>query len=92
IFAACHLIGWDFLYPSVEQLLWRISSISCVVIPFLFSLAYLGNAGKEFKKSVIYLVSAQIFLYVLARIYLLVAIFTSLRSVPAGVYETVYIM
>ncbi|KAN0076549.1 hypothetical protein V8E54_006691 [Elaphomyces granulatus] len=36
IFGACHLIGWDFLYPSsVEQLLWRIFSISCVVIPFL---------------------------------------------------------
>jgi hypothetical protein len=34
IFGACHLIGWDFLYPSsVEQLLWRIFSISCIVIP-----------------------------------------------------------
>jgi hypothetical protein len=30
-----------------------------------------------------------LFLYFLARVYLLVAIFISLRSVPAGVYQTV---
>ena len=40
IFGGCHLIGWDFLYPSlVEQLLWRICSISCLVIPFLLPLS-----------------------------------------------------
>jgi hypothetical protein len=38
IFGACHLIGWGFLYPSlVEQLLWRMASISCMVFPFLLA-------------------------------------------------------
>jgi len=87
IFGACHLIGWDFLYPSsVEQLLWRISSISCVVIPFLF--VFLGRTFGHIDLPVIY-PTPLVPLYVLARVYLLVAIFTSLRSVPAGVYETV---
>ena len=41
IFGACHLIGWDFLYPSsVEQLLWRISSTFCAVTPFLILLVF----------------------------------------------------
>jgi hypothetical protein len=92
IFGACHLIGWDFLYPSsVEQLLWRIFSISCMVIPFL--LLFLAKTSEYFNfsgsSSGILFLNLLSFLYILARVYLLVAIFTSLRSVPAGVYETV---
>jgi hypothetical protein len=88
IFGACHLIGWDFLYPSsVEQLLWRIFSISCVAIPFLL----LFLAGTDVSSSSLenLLLGLLFFLYILARAYLLVAIFISLRSVPVGVYETV---
>ncbi|KAN0076546.1 hypothetical protein V8E54_006688 [Elaphomyces granulatus] len=99
IFGACHLIGWDFLYPSsVEQLLWRIASISCVAIPVLLMFLFISVDSDDFDFwspawSVKYLRGTSIwtlfFLYVLARVYLLVAIFISLRSVPAGVYETV---
>jgi len=98
IFGACHLIGWDFLYPSpVEQLLWRIASISCVTIPFfVMFLALLLNGDIDFwppECFVKYLSTMSVwtllFLYFLARVYLLVAIFISLRSVPAGVYQTV---
>jgi hypothetical protein len=90
IFGGCHLIGWDFLYPSlVEQLLWRISSISCLVIPFLLVLVFpivewLGC----FDNFHIPLLVLSL-LYALVRIYLLVEVFISLRSVPAGVYQTV---
>jgi hypothetical protein len=102
IFGACHLIGWDFLYPSsVEQLLWRIASICCVTIPFFVMFLGLSidnddDDDDDFwppEWSVKYLrntsILTLIFLYVLARVYLLVAIFISLRSVPAGVYQTV---
>jgi hypothetical protein len=101
IFGACHLIGWDFLYPSsVEQMLWRIFSVSCIVIPFLVALLAFTSRLYMYdfdisspERSVEYLVSISFytlfFLYILARGYLLVAIFISLRSVPAGVYETV---
>ncbi|KAN0076531.1 hypothetical protein V8E54_006673 [Elaphomyces granulatus] len=98
IFGACHLIGWDFLYPSsIEQLFWRIASISCVVIPLLlmFSLPFIMRLDDDFELdspecSVNYLLFASLAsLYALARLYLLVAIFISLRSVPAGVYQAV---
>ncbi|KAN0076528.1 hypothetical protein V8E54_006670 [Elaphomyces granulatus] len=92
IFGACHLIGWDFLYPSsVEQLLWRIFSISCVVIPFLliFFLWFDDDSDISFPECSVLLFASLVSLYVLARVYLLVAIFVSLRSVPAGVYQTV---
>ncbi|KAN0072100.1 hypothetical protein V8E54_009829 [Elaphomyces granulatus] len=102
IFGACHLIGWDFLYPSsVEQLLWRISSTFCVAIPFLLALLVYTDRGQDDEDfgiftlvwSVRYLVRMSLlslaFLHTLARVYLLVAVFISLRSVPAGVYQTV---
>jgi len=95
IFGGCHLIGWDFLYPSlVEQLLWRISSISCLVIPFLLSLSFAfilmcdspGALFANFLPISLFILTP---LYVLVRTYLLVEVFVSLRSVPAGVYQTV---
>jgi len=92
IFGACNLIGWDFLYPSsVEQLLWRIFSISCVVIPLLLLFLDLTFVCFNFPSPLFdnYIVKPLVFLYVLARVYLLVAIFTSLRSAPASAYETV---
>jgi hypothetical protein len=92
LFGACHLIGWDFLYPSsVEQLLWRIFSISCVVLPLLLLFLWVTFDNIGFPSSLVdnYLVNLLVFLYISARAYLLVAIFVSLRSVPAGVYETV---
>jgi hypothetical protein len=98
VFGACHLIGWDFMYPSsVEQLLWRIASISCVAILFLVMfLALLIDEDIDFwppECSVKYLSAMSfwtlLFFYSLARVYLLIAIFISLRSVPAGVYQTV---
>jgi hypothetical protein len=88
IFGACHLIGWDFLYPSsVEQLLWRISSTFCAVTPILILMIALVIADDHDYWDIPYL--TFLFPYFLARVYLLVAIFFSLRSVSAGVYQTV---
>ncbi|KAN0072090.1 hypothetical protein V8E54_009819 [Elaphomyces granulatus] len=86
IFGGCHLIGWDFLYPSlVEQLLWRISSISCLVIPFLLTIfVYIYDSLGTFSE---YLALKSF--YTLGFLYVLVEVFVSLRSVPAGVYQTV---
>jgi len=93
IFGACHLIGWNFLYPSlVEQLLWRICSITCVVTPFLIPLLILGSmpeVGNFFGNFLLFCAGLTSLFYFLARVYLLVAIFVSLRSVSAGVYQTV---
>jgi len=88
IFGACHLIGWNFLYPSsVERLLWQICSITCVVTPFLIPL--LLFISDDFKDFLVICAFLTFLFYLLARVYLLVAIFISLRSISAGVYQTV---
>lgn len=85
-FAACHLIGWNFSFPTwSEQLLWRVASVLCAAIPiFIYSLARFTGGGE--------LVGAGVFLstgvYVLIRTYLFVEVFVSLRAVPADVYRT----
>ena len=100
IFGACHLSGWDFLYPSsVEQLLWRISSTLCAVtpfflMPFTFILCKLYTHEASDSSFFEYCsgsmpFSMSFFFYFFARVYLLVASFVSLRSVSAGVYQTV---
>ncbi len=38
-FAACHLIGWNFDFPTyVEQILWRIGSVACAVLPAVIAI------------------------------------------------------
>ena len=84
IFGACHLIGWDFLYPSsVERLLWRISNISCAVTPFLMVVLVMLMENNTWDSECIFLsiLLFTLFFYLLARAYPLVAIFVSLRSV-----------
>lgn len=40
LFSGCHLIGWDFAFPSeTEQWLWRAGSLCCLVIPIALILA-----------------------------------------------------
>ena len=87
-FAACHLIGWNFTFPTWgEQLLWRAASVLCVAIPIFIS----WFARKEFE--LVWLEDKVILLgvgaYMLIRTYLLVEVFVGLRSMPADVYRTV---
>ena len=84
-FAACHLIGWNFSFPTwSEQLIWRVASVLCAVIPLFLS--FLVLCLEELGDRV---GSLSIGAYVLIRIYLFVEVFVGLRSVPADVYRTV---
>jgi hypothetical protein len=84
-FAACHLIGWNFPFPTwSEQLLWRAASILCGALPIFIVVANLAAGGRG--KKVIWLGMG---VYALNRTYLLVEAFVGLRSVPADVYRTV---
>jgi hypothetical protein len=84
VFAACHLIGWNFAFPTwIEQLLWRAASVLCAVIPIFVVVLVVWDAnGRKWY-------SLAISAYALIRMYLLVEAFVSLRSVPADVYRTV---
>jgi hypothetical protein len=90
-FAACHLIGWNFTFPTwSEQLLWRASSVLCIVISIfmiMVSILVANGIGLDSLKEKVLVLG--IGAYVLIRTYLLVEAFVGLRSVPADVYQTV---
>jgi hypothetical protein len=88
VFGGIHVAGWNFHFPSMaEQLLWRISSIACVVLPFTFYLATIfdESLGEITERTVSY---GIISLYFLSRVYMFVEMFVSLRAAPASVYQT----
>jgi hypothetical protein len=103
IFGAIHCVAWSFQFPShTEQLLWRIASISISLFPvcLLFQLALeIWLSGLERSSWLRWVVGTVLYLviivgggvlYSLSRIVLLVIAFTSVRSLPAGTYETVH--
>ncbi|KAH7089946.1 hypothetical protein FB567DRAFT_315259 [Paraphoma chrysanthemicola] len=79
--------GWNFHFPSkTEQLLWRISSVACAVLPLLYFTLCLMRSLSTFEEKV----AKKVFLslYTLFRIYMFVEMFVSLRAAPTSVYQT----
>ena len=96
-FGAIHCVAWFFSFPTrVELLIWRISSAAITAVPiyiiFVFNFAgLLENMDlKKYRKNVLHFgpLSAVI-PYIIARAFTLVLVFTSLRDLPPGAYETV---
>lgn len=93
VFGAIHCIAWSFTFPShIELLLWRISSVTIVVVPFIFTLLVVLFAfeADQMSKIVIFGAVLGIPCYIVARIVLLALAFTTLRSLPSDAYETVH--
>jgi hypothetical protein len=100
IFGAIHCIGWFFQFPTFsEKLLWRVTSTFIAVFPtFLGILLHghvffrVGFANKVWNAILhVFRLIAPIgvFLYIPARIYLLVEACISLRNLPPSALETV---
>ena len=102
IYGGIHLSAWTFEFPTlIEQKLWKIACLDLVASLPVFlvgSLAReLGTNGKQFTLGDMALISwlGVIFLMInipatiVARGYLVVESFASLRRVPVGVYATV---
>jgi len=102
-FGCVHCVAWSFSFPSrAEKMLWRASSVVIACIPpfylLLFGIVSLSFSRglttppwlkKWFEKGFRIVVLSCTFLYVLARLTLLVLPFTSLRSLPHGALQTV---
>jgi hypothetical protein len=85
-FAGSHLLGWNFHFStSVELWLWRVGSICCFVLPIALAIGAFVESNPKSSNSYTFLIMA---LYALMRLALFVEMFFSLRSVPAGVYQT----
>ena len=92
-FGACHLIGWDFYFPTrAEQILWHTSSILCGVIPIAISTIFWFPGDLEdssWAEIADWILNTLFGVYFLVRGYLLVEVFVGLRSVPVDVYRDV---
>ena len=98
-FGAIHCIAWNFSFPThMELLMWRISSVAITVVPVYIPLMFLfGGLLGDIVHSESVLEAGSYFstlsggiLYILARAVTLILVFTSLRDLPQGAYETVH--
>ncbi|KAG2130719.1 hypothetical protein DEU56DRAFT_740520 [Suillus clintonianus] len=95
VFGGIHCLGWNSSFQNhTEQILWHAASLAVACAPlyiyFLFCyknwLTFMNDCNIYFM-----LITASIsaFIYVAARLTLIVLMLQSLRSLPPGVYDTV---
>ena len=95
-YGALHCAAWNFDFPTaVERTMWRICGpLTIFVLPVgMIPGSWLQLRNRNLRHKLRYLVRGMawpaIGLYTFSRAYLLVESFISLRSLPAGAYETV---
>ncbi|KAG1741702.1 hypothetical protein EDB19DRAFT_2024604 [Suillus lakei] len=104
VFGGMHCLGWNFLFQRhAEQILWRMASLVIVSTPVSILLSYgcliwVNSQTTEHDVSAVTVVAvyamfftafASMFIYIIARVTLLVLILLNFRSLPPGVYDTV---
>jgi hypothetical protein len=82
-----HCAAWNFFFPTpIERLLWRVMSILVLALPFLDILITL--LLDEFDNKMVFSTWVIVLLlYAICRLFLIIAMFVSLRGVPGGVYH-----
>ncbi|KAG1717708.1 hypothetical protein EDB19DRAFT_1889306, partial [Suillus lakei] len=97
VFGAIHCLGWNYLFQRhAEHMLWRAASLGIACAPVLLlldvgSILWVGTSHTSNHHGVITFLSAVVasFIYIVARVTLIVLMILSLRSLPLGVYDTV---
>jgi hypothetical protein len=81
-----HCAAWNFFFPTpIERLLWRVMSILVLALPLLeILMAFLDVFDNKMVFSTWVIV---LLLYAIFRLYLIIAMFVSLRGVPGEVYH-----
>ncbi len=93
LFGALHCVGWNFTFPTyAEQMLWRVTSLAVAVIPIVFvgfaipTLIFRNSTTGVILWLSRFLLAMQFFLYMLARLSLLVQALALLRKQPTGAF------
>lgn len=87
IFGACHLIAWNDVFVNTNgQLLWRVCSVIVTALPLLSLIPTIGMGSESTKTISMVAVFIFGFVYISARISLLLLTGLSFWSLPAGVY------
>ncbi|KAG2088939.1 uncharacterized protein F5147DRAFT_43099 [Suillus discolor] len=100
IFGGIHCMAWFFAFPTYEeQVLWRISTVATTCIPYLCFGAYLtaeiidsiqhDSLMRVMRGLCLMICFPFAMLYIIARVVLLVLMFTTLRNLPPNAYKTV---
>ena len=94
VFGAIHVASWNIeLLSNVEQWLWRASALYCFAAGMMYTLFFYFYDWCE-EGSWIWILWASTpfvipLLYVIARLFMIVEVFLSLRALPASAYESV---
>jgi hypothetical protein len=92
VFGGIHCLGWNYFFQRhAEHILWRATSLGVICAPVVVSLDTLSYMRswkilRIFRFPPGFIAS---FIYIVARITLIVLTILSLRSLPTGVYDTV---
>lgn len=94
IFSAIHVASWGITLPSATELwVWRCSTLSCLMLPIpsclsaiVSELWYYTDAKGRVDGLVIFFC---FFLYVTLRLYMIIEVFISLRTLPRSAYDSV---
>ncbi|KAG1721791.1 hypothetical protein EDB19DRAFT_1581140, partial [Suillus lakei] len=97
VFGAIHCLGWNYLFQGhTEHMLWRAASLGIACAPVLLFLnvglvLWVGATDISGLHAAIMILSAIItsFIYIVARVTLIVLMIMSLQSLPLGVHDTV---
>jgi len=98
IFGGIHCIGWNFAFPTrVERSLWRYTSMLLTAIPLVVApIDYIlenfnlkGTVGKKLRLLLGISMIALLFLYVPARLLLIIQAVTLLRDQPAAAFVAI---
>lgn len=86
VYGGVHLTSWNSVFPSdIEELLWQIAAAITAAASSLFALSLWLNIGASEFYALIFAMSTVP--CILARLYLLVESFASLRQLPLGAYK-----
>lgn len=92
LFGGVHCIAWASHFPTpLERLLWQIASLLTIVVPIIFAIYDFASSRVDLSRPTEFVFALFIFVpYTIARLFLLVLAFATLRSLPLDAYTTVY--
>lgn len=102
IFGAIHIMAWGFSFPSpLERLVWRLASIYTAAALLIFfvllscarpTLTEEGEQVTLLGDSAGFILGSMFFLYILARLFLIVETFRTLYFLPPSAYEASWVV
>ncbi|KIK53920.1 hypothetical protein GYMLUDRAFT_178172, partial [Collybiopsis luxurians FD-317 M1] len=95
MFGAIHCAAWTSKFPSTaEEVLWKVCSLLVTCVPMYLAWVNIivnihPNLPTWVWRSIKWVSMGTLFMYILARLSLIVQSFVSLRDLPPGIFKAV---